>query len=90
MNESMSLLLATVILSIGGLSLYMYKSEESAEEDYNEDSIFNLNESSFDELPELEEEEDDDYEVYQPKNKKRNIKTKTKRNKKSSGSKRRY
>ena len=89
MNESMSLLLATVILSIGGLGLYMYKSEESEEEDYNEDSIFDLNESTFDELPELEEEEGD-YEVYQPKNKKRNIKTKTKRNKKSSGSKRRY
>ena len=88
MNESMSLLLATVILSIGGLGLYMYKSEESEEEDYNEDSIFDLNESTFDELPELEEEED--YEVYQPKNKKRNVKTKTKRNKKSSGSKRRY
>lgn len=45
MNDSMSILLATTVLALGGLGLYMYKSSESKnndaeESDYNEDGLF--------------------------------------------------
>ena len=46
MNDSMSVLLATTILALGGFGLYMYKSPEGEEkhdennEEYNEDGIF--------------------------------------------------
>ena len=43
MNETMSLLLATTVLAIGGVGLYMYKSDESDQvggDDYNEDTLF--------------------------------------------------
>jgi hypothetical protein len=48
MNDSMSILLATTILALGGLGLYMYKTsddeqKEGTEEDYSEESIFGGN-----------------------------------------------
>ena len=45
MNDTMSLLLATTILAVGGLGLFMYKNsddKESSGDDYNEDSLFNM------------------------------------------------
>ena len=98
MNDSMSILLATTILALGGLGLYMYKSSDDEqkggnEEHYNEDSIFGGN--FWGSKPELEEglqedleeglEEDLEEEDFKPR--KRN--TKTQRNRKSSGSSRR-
>lgn len=89
MNDTMALLLATVILTAGGLGFYVYKSsndEQSSgndETEYNEDNLFNLNDS--DEIIE------DESEVYEPKVvRSRGEKTKTKRNKKAIGTKRRY
>lgn len=45
MNDSMSILLATTVLALGGLGLYMYKSSEGKDNDaeeseYNEDGLF--------------------------------------------------
>ena len=49
MNDTMSLVLATTILALGGLGLFMYKSsddgdsgddKQSGGDDYNEDSFF--------------------------------------------------
>ena len=75
MNDTMSLVLATAILAVGGLGLYMYKSaDEFAFDDYNEDD------QSVDDLS-----VDDNYE--EPKTKGRN---KTKRNKKNGGTKKKY
>lgn len=45
MNESMSILLATTILALGGLGLYMYKSDNN---DDNNDSEYDSN-SKYDE-----------------------------------------
>ena len=46
MNDSLSILLATTILGMGGLGLYMFKSsmdeknENALEEDYDEEGLF--------------------------------------------------
>ena len=86
MNDTATLLLATAILSIGGVGLYMYKSDENQKggDEYNEDSLFGSTNDS-------EEPFDDEEEVifYEPKVKARGS-TKTKRNRKSTGTKRRY
>ena len=75
MNDTMSLVLATAILAVGGLGLYMYKSsDEFVFDDYDEDD------QSVDDLS-----VDDNYE--EPKTKGRN---KTKRNKKNGGTKKKY
>ena len=95
MNETMSLVLATTILAIGGLGFYMYKtSDESEYNNYNEDELFddNFNENEDDDLSESESEDDlsidsvDDVDD-KPKPKSRG---KTKRAKKSGGTKRKY
>jgi hypothetical protein len=99
MNDSMSILLATTILALGGLGLYMYKSsdddkKEGEDDVYNEDSIFGngfwgfTNDKEDDNNKEdnniIEEFEDEDY-------KPRKRGAKTHRNRKSnSASKRRY
>ena len=92
MNDSMSILLATTILALGGLGLYMYKSSDDNQkggEDYNEDSIFGGNFWSLsDDKPDDEENIDEDLdeeEDYKPRRKN----TKTQRNRKSTGSSRR-
>lgn len=89
MNETMSLVLATAILTIGGLGLYMLKSSDEIEYDiYNEDDFEN---EVLDENDDLNNEDYDEqyYEEpeYEPKVRSRN---KTKRNRKSSGTKRKY
>jgi hypothetical protein len=44
MNDSMSILLATTVLALGGLGLYMFKSSDDnqigGDEEYNEDGLF--------------------------------------------------
>jgi hypothetical protein len=81
MNDVKSLLIATTVLAIGGLGLYMYKSEES-ELDYNDD----LSESGSDTVSESGSEtaseiEELDYNDYQPKKtKKEGTKKNTKKN----------
>ena len=83
MNDTMSLFLATTVLALGGLGLYMYKSSDDKEEGkfYDEDEIFQDDESDS-------SSSDEDYE-YEPKPRKRNN-VKTKRTKNGSGTKKRY
>jgi len=91
MNDSMSILLATTILALGGLGLYMYKSSDDNQkggEDYNEDSIFGGNFWSLSDDKSDEENIDEDLqeeEDFKPRRKN----TKTQRNRKSTGSSRR-
>ena len=54
MNDIKSLLIATTVLAIGGLGLYMYKSEDSEELDYNDDFSETSSKSDEEEL-DLEE-----------------------------------
>ena len=98
MNDTMSLLLATTILAVGGLGLFMYKNsddKESSGDDYNEDSLFNMgsfwgsnNDDDDDGTHKENEKEEEDVEIYEPKSRSRA--SKTKRNRKTIGSKRRY
>ena len=98
MNDTMSLLLATAILATGGLGLYMYKSPDDEQNDldesgYNEDSLFgsgNFWGSKEDEKEHEkdDEKEDDEATFYEPKVRTRG--GKTKRSRKTSGTKRRY
>ena len=95
MNETMSLVLATTVLAMGGLGLYMYKnSDESSFEDYDEndekqytdDNSFTEDELSQDEIDdEIEEYFDDEYDEPKPK-----ARAKTKRSKKSGGTRKKY
>lgn len=103
MNDTMSLLLATTILATGGVCLYMYKNnnneEESGDTEYNENNLFdglgnffslNENESDPNETHIEEYNEDDlDFEPEQ-KPKQRGGAGKTKRNRRTGGTKRRY
>lgn len=96
MNDTMSLILATSILAVGGLGLYMYKNNT---EDYNSEDENDENDKGFfgsdffgdnkndEELIEEDFDDEDDYD-YKPKSKKGAAKTK--RNKKTGGTKRRY
>ena len=92
MKDTMSLLLAAAILAAGGFGLYMIKSpddEQKGGEEYNEDSLFgsgNFWGSSNKSDDEVEQDFEEDY--YEPKVRSRG--GKTKRNKKSTGTKRRY
>lgn len=100
MNDSMSILLATTILALGGLGLYIYKStddksyddtQKGDEEDYNEENIFggnfwNLSDDKGNNDEDIDENLQDE-EDYKPRKKN----TKTQRNRKTSGtSRRRY
>jgi hypothetical protein len=75
MNEITSLFLATSVLAICGMGIYMYSSHKSDDQEGGEDE--NINEYS-------------DIDVIEPKTRSKNEKVKTKRNRKSSGTKRRY
>jgi len=96
MNDISSLLMATSILAIGGLGLYMYKNADDNDDDdisYNEDTFFaNDNEDDNEEEDEVQPDylehdyEELEEEIYQPKSK---TKGKTKRNRKTTGTKRR-
>lgn len=93
MNDTASLLLATTILGICGLGLIMYKSTDSDNDDtethkneQSEDTFFGLEKfwSSSDDEDSLQE----DVEIYEPKVSSRV--SKTKRNRKTTGSRRKY
>jgi hypothetical protein len=47
MNETISIILATTILAISGLGLYMYKSSDSLQKDYDENNNEDYNENNF-------------------------------------------
>lgn len=87
MNDIKSLLIATTVLAIGGLGLYMYKTEENEldyEDEYTESG--SELESELD-LDNLEEEEIEDLDNYSPKKSKKG----TKKNiKKKSGTRKKY
>jgi len=99
MNDTMSLLLATGILAVGGLGLFMYKNgsekgEVSFEDEYdgkNEENWFDLR-SIFGNSDEYEDKEKNEYdeepEVYETKTRSRGSKTKSAR--RTGGTKRRY
>ena len=86
MNDTMSLLLASVVLATGGICLFMYKSSDdtSGDDDYNEDILFSENKEMEDDYY---DDYDDDYD--EPK-KVKTKSNKTKRSRKTGGSKRRY
>ena len=105
MNDTMSLFLATGILAIGGLGLYLYKnnSDDQKDVEYNEDSWFGkgdffggsndeeeLHDEVVDDFDEKEEKEDKNDEFLEKKTKTKTKGGKTKRTKTSSGTKRRY
>ena len=103
MNDSMSILLATTILALGGLGLYMFKSSDDNEkkggtnEDYDEDGLFGKssifdwgkNDDEDDEENIDNENEDENYEEEHYKPRKRARKT-LKNKKTNASSKRRY
>lgn len=85
MNDTLSLLLATTVLTVGGLGLYFYKNTEDNKtggNGYNEDEIFGYNRESYD-----DEEIISEPEIFEPKIRSRG--GKTKRNKRNTGTKRR-
>ena len=92
MNESISFILATTILALSGVGLYMYKSSGSFEkddDDYDEDKLFN-NSSSFFNWNKNDNNDDDIEEDYEYKSYKKGG-IKTQKNRKTNGtSKRRY
>jgi len=89
MNETMSLLLVTAALAVGGLGLFMYKSSDNQNggDNYQEDELFG-NQSFWGSNNDEEEEFEEDY--VEPKVTKSRSSGKTKRNKKTGGTKRRY
>jgi len=95
MNDTMSLLLATGILAVGGLGLFMYKngsekesvSFEEDENDKNQDSWFDMR-GIFSNSNDDGENDDEEPEYYEPKTRSKGNKTKSVR--KGSGTKRRY
>ena len=91
MKDTMSLLLAAAILAAGGLGLYMVKSpddEQKGGEEYNEDSLFGSGTFWGSNKSEDEVEKDVEEDYYEPKVRSRS--SKTKRNRRGSGTKRRY
>ena len=97
MNETMSLVLATAILAIGGVGLFMYKqSDDDKGVKYDEDYDYNLDDdvdtdsdSENSDNSYNSEDYNDDFVDYEPKVSKQ--KTKTKRNKTAGGTrKKRY
>jgi hypothetical protein len=105
MNETMSLVLATTLLALGGLGLYMLKKDdepqkgrkvESKEKNQNM-NMFGWNNGETDEDEEdagnehehEEQHEDEEEEEYYVKQPKRKPATKTQRNRKASGASKR-
>ena len=90
MKETMSLILATAILALGGLGLYMYKQSDNFkdgdfEDDFSLDSDSELD-SQFED--DLDSQFEEDFVDYEPKTVKR---AKTKRSKTTGGTrKKRY
>jgi len=81
MNDVKSLLIATTVLAIGGLGLYVYKSEES--EDLNDDNSETASESGSETESEIEFDsdlEELDYDDYKPKEKNKGTRKNNKKN----------
>lgn len=103
MKDTISLLIATAILAAGGVGLYMYKSNDDDGKEgggYDEDGLFGSN-GFFGSSNEEEQEQDADlgfeydtpeydYDYEKPKPRAKARGGKTKRTKKSVGTKRRY
>jgi len=92
MQDTMSLLIATTILAVGGLGLYMYKTSDIQQDDgddYDEDNfkLFGLN-NLWNSNNDVSDSENEEIEYVEPKVKGRG--GKTKRNKRSVGTKRRH
>jgi len=101
MNDSMSVLLATTILALGGLGLYMFKSSDDNQsggnEEYNEDGLFGSSGATFGSGSLFnwgsneDNEEDKLDEAYEDNYRPRKKGSKTFKNRKSTGnSRRRY
>ncbi len=100
MNETMSLLTATTILALGGLGLYMYKSDDEngvqkdGEEDYNEGGILGQNfwgtNEDEEEYVDNKQDNEDENKEENPRKRINKSKSQTKRQKKTGGTKRRY
>jgi hypothetical protein len=85
MNDVKSLLIATTVLAIGGLGLYMYKTEDSDDLYLNDDNSETVSESGSETESELDFDsdlEELDYDDYKPKEKKNRG---TKKNSKKNG-----
>jgi hypothetical protein len=99
MTEKLSLILATTILAIGGLGLYMYKNSDEMD-DYNEDDyedleddyeVDDMSEDLDDMSEDLEDEMSEDLEDIDEYDKpKSKSKGKTKRARKNGGTKKKY
>lgn len=95
MNDSMSILLATTILALGGFGLYMYKSSDdnSSKDDYSEEDLFGssslFNWGTSDDTENDDKSIDDKLEEYDEDIKPRKRGSKTHKNRKSTGSSRR-
>jgi hypothetical protein len=93
MNDVKSLLIATTVLAIGGLGLYMYKTEDSEDlylddehfDDDNSDTASDVSSHDSDASSHIEEEDIDDYYVSKEKNK-----GTRKNNKKNSGTRKKH
>lgn len=100
MNETMSLLMATSILALGGVGLYMYKTDENKREDdaeYDEKGLFSSDLWGLNNDDEDNEKKENDYDNNYDSNdeeydlpKRKSRVNKTKKSKKSGGTKRRY
>ena len=94
MNDTMSLLLATGILAIGGLGLFMYKNSSEEESFLDDEDNIDKKDGSWFDLRSLFDNNDDEDEpteeiaVYETKTKTKGGKTKSVR--KTGGTKRRY
>jgi len=95
MNDTMSLLLATGILAVGGLGLFMYKngSDDKSNNEKDGDSLFDFDLRSFfgnsdEDNEDNKDNEDEEPEVYETPKRSRGSKTKSVR--KNAGTKRRY
>lgn len=91
MNDTMSLVLATSILAVGGIGLYMYKTSND-DKDHEDNYIFEKNNfwglGDDEDVDEDKSEHTDEEEEEEYKPKKRT--NKTKRKKTSGGTKRNY
>ena len=87
MKETMSLVLATAILALGGLGLYMYKQSDDFKDDFSSYSDSD-SDSDLELDSDLDSQIEEDFIDYEPKTVKR---AKTKRNKTTGGTrKKRY
>jgi hypothetical protein len=83
MKETMSLVLATAILALGGLGLYMYKQSDDFKDDFSSYSDSD-SDSDLELDSDLDSQFEEDFIDYEPKTIQK-AKAKTKRNKTTGG-----